>query len=816
MKFGHFDDQNKEYVITSPRTPLPWINYLGCENFFSLVSNTCGGYSFYKDAKLLRLTRYRYNNVPYDSNGHYYYIKDGDTIWNPGWMPSKTELDSYECRHGMGYSVFTGVKNGLMAQLTDFVPMGSTCEINKLTLKNTSDKKKDFSVFSYVEFCLWNAMDDMTNFQRNFSTGEVEIHAGGSQLFHKTEYRERRNHYAVYAVNASVDGFDTDRDSFLGAYGENSAPSVVVNDQSKNSVASGWSPVGSHHLKIALEPGEEKTYIFVLGYVENPVNEKWVGRAEDGIINRAPADALLARFDTTEKADAALAELKAYWDKLLGHFTISSSEEKLDRMVNVWHQYQCMVTFNMSRSASYFESGIGRGMGFRDSCQDLLGFVHLIPDRARERILDIAATQFEDGSAYHQYQPLTKKGNADIGSGFNDDPLWLIAAAAAYIKETGDYSILDESTPYDSDPSKATDFMEHLRRSFNYTINHLGPHGLPQIGRADWNDCLNLNCFSEEPGESFQTFGPSEGPNAESVFIAGMFVKYGKDYVEICRHKGLCDEAAKAQKAIEQMEKTVMDAGWDGEWYLRAYDHYKHKIGSKECEDGKIFIEPQGFCVIAEIGKDEGLCLKAMQSVEKYLDTKYGIVLLQPPYHRYHVELGEISSYPPGYKENAGIFCHNNPWISIAETIIGRGNRAWQVYTRTCPAYIEDISEIHRTEPYVYSQMIAGKDAPNFGEAKNSWLTGTAAWNFVAVSQYILGVIPDWDGLKIDPSIPHEWDGFTISRQFRGATYDVTVKNPNHVCKGVVSVTVDGKAIEGNVLPVFADGKNHAVEVVMG
>lgn len=556
MKFGHFDDQNKEYVITSPRTPLPWINYLGCENFFSLVSNTCGGYSFYKDAKLLRLTRYRYNNVPYDSNGHYYYIKDGDTIWNPGWMPSKTELDSYECRHGMGYSVFTGIKNGLMAQLTDFVPMGSTCEINKLTLKNTSDKKKDFSVFSYVEFCLWNAMDDMTNFQRNFSTGEVEIHAGGSQLFHKTEYRERRNHYAVYAVNASVDGFDTDRDSFLGAYGENSAPSVVVNDQSKNSVASGWAPVGSHHLKVALEPGEEKTYIFVLGYVENPVNEKWVGRAEDGIINRAPADALLARFDTTEKADAALAELKAYWDKLLGHFSISSSEEKLDRMVNVWHQYQCMVTFNMSRSASYFESGIGRGMGFRDSCQDLLGFVHLIPDRARERILDIAATQFEDGSAYHQYQPLTKKGNADIGSGFNDDPLWLIAAAAAYIKETGDYSILDESTPYDSDPSKTTDFMEHLRRSFNYTINHLGPHGLPQIGRADWNDCLNLNCFSEEPGESFQTFGPSEGPNAESVFIAGMFVKYGKDYVKICRHKGLCDEADTAQKAIEQMEKT--------------------------------------------------------------------------------------------------------------------------------------------------------------------------------------------------------------------------------------------------------------------
>ncbi len=817
MKFGHFDDVNKEYVITSPKTPLPWINYLGCENFFSLVSNTCGGYSFYKDAKLLRLTRYRYNNVPYDSNGHYYYINEAGTIWNPGWMPSKTELDSYECRHGMGYSVFTGVKNGLKAELTDFVPMGDTCEVNELTLTNESNATKEFSVFSYVEFCLWNAMDDMTNFQRNFSTGEVEIHGEGSQLYHKTEYRERRNHYAVFAVNAPVFGFDTDRDSFLGAYGENRAPEVVVNAASKNSVASGWAPVGSHQLKVTLAPGESKTYVFVLGYIENPVAEKWIGRAEDGIINRTPANAMLDRYNTTEKADAALAALKAYWNDLLSHFTVSSSEEKLDRMVNVWHQYQCMVTFNMSRSASYFESGIGRGMGFRDSCQDLLGFVHLIPDRARQRILDIASTQFEDGSAYHQYQPLTKKGNADIGSGFNDDPLWLIAGTAAYIKETGDYSILDEITPYDNDDSKATDFMEHLRRSFNYTIHHLGPHGLPQIGRADWNDCLNLNCFSEEPGESFQTFGPSEGPNAESVFIAGMFVKYGKDYVEICKHRGLMDEAKKAKEEIAKMEATVLDAGWDGEWFLRAYDHYKNKIGSKECEDGQIFIEPQGFCVMAEIGLEQGNCLKAMQSVEKHLDTEYGIVLLQPPYHRYHVELGEISSYPPGYKENAGIFCHNNPWISIAETVIGRGNRAWQVYTRTCPAYIEDISEIHRTEPYVYSQMIAGKDAPNFGEAKNSWLTGTAAWTFLDVSQYILGIRPDYDGLLIDPCIPSKLDGFDAKRDFRGVTYRISVKNPDHVEKGIKKLIVNGTEVAGSLIPLdLVSGKEVIVEAVMG
>ena len=811
MKFGHFDDVNKEYVITSPRTPLPWINYLGCEDFFSLKSNTCGGYSFYKDAKLLRLTRYRYNNVPLDSNGLYYFIKDGDTVWNPGWMPTKTELDDYKCRHGLGYSVFEGKKNGISAVLTDFVPMGTACEVNKLTLTNESDEKKDFTLFSYVEFCLWNAMDDMTNFQRNFSTGEVEIH--GSTIYHKTEYRERRNHYAIFSVNADIDGFDTDRDSFLGAYGENRAPEVVMTGKAKNSVASGWAPVGSHQINISLAPGESRDLVFVLGYVENKKDEKWEGLNK---VNRKPAEAMLAKFDTTEKADQALADLKAYWNSLLSHFTVSSSEEKLDRMVNVWHQYQCMVTFNMSRSASYFESGIGRGMGFRDSCQDLLGFVHLIPDRARQRILDIASTQFEDGSAYHQYQPLTKKGNADIGSGFNDDPLWLIAGTAAYIKETGDYSILDEITPYDNDASRATDFMEHLRRSFNYTVNHLGPHGLPLIGRADWNDCLNLNCFSEEPGESFQTFGPSEGPNAESVFIAGMFVKYGKDYAAICRHRGLEEEAKEAEKQIEKMEQTVLDAGWDGEWYLRAYDHYKHKIGSKECEEGKIFIEPQGFCVIAEIGLKDGYCLKAMESVEKHLDTKYGIVLLQPCYTRYHVELGEITSYPGGYKENAGIFCHNNPWISIAETVVGRGNRAWQVYTRTCPAYIEDISEIHRTEPYVYSQMIAGKDAPNFGEAKNSWLTGTAAWTFLDVSQYILGIRPDYDGLVVDPCIPASLNGFSAKRDFRGVTYHITVKNPNGAEKGVASMTVDGTPVEGNMIPFDGSKKEVQVEVVMG
>ena len=718
MKFGHFSDTAREYVITTPRTPLPWINYLGSEAFFSLVSHTAGGYSFYKDAKLRRITRYRYNNVPADSNGRYCYIKDGDTVWNPCWQPTQTELDSYECRHGLGYSIITGKKNSLTAKLELFVPVGDNCEIDRLVLTNESDVPKSFTVFSYLEFCLWNAVDDSTNFQRNFSTGEVEVE--GSTIYHKTEYRERRNHYALFTVNTPIDGFDTSRDAFLGAWRSNANPEVVENGRCTNSVAHGWAPVGAHQVNVTLQPGESRSLIFVLGYIENPEDEKW---AAPGVINKTRAQAMAARYATDAQVDAALARLHDHWNNLLSTYSVKSSDEKLDLMVNTWNQYQCMVTFNMSRSASYYESGTGRGMGFRDSCQDLLGFVHLIPARARERILDIAATQFPDGSAYHQYQPLTKKGNMDIGSGFNDDPLWLIAAVYAYLGETGDYSILDEPVDFDNDHSLAQPLLEHLRRSFGYLRTHKGPHGLPLIGRADWNDCLNLNCFSKEPGESFQTTGPSEGPVAESVFIAGMYVKYGNQFAEILDSTGHTDEAAAVRAEVAEMEHTVLTAGWDGSWFRRAYDAFGHVIGGEECEEGKIFIEPQGMCVMAGIGVDTGEAVTALQSVKDKLDTKYGIVLLQPAYTKYHLELGEISSYPPGYKENAGIFCHNNPWVSCAETVVGHGDRAFEIYKKTCPAYIEDISEIHRTEPYVYSQMVAGRDAATLGEAKNSWLT---------------------------------------------------------------------------------------------
>ena len=825
MKFGHFDDAKREYVITTPRTPYPWINYLGTQGFFSLISNTAGGYSFYKDARLRRITRYRYNNVPIDMGGRYFYINDNGTIWNPGWSPVKTELDAYECRHGMGYTVITGKKNDLKAEVTFFVPQDYDGEVQQVVLTNEGKSDKTFKFWSFAEWCLWDAQDDSNNFQRNFSTGRVEIK--DSVIYHKTEYRDRRNHYAFYSVNDKIDGYDTDRDSFIGLYNGFGDPQAVKEGKAYNSFADGWAPIASHYKEITLKAGETKTLVFVLGYVEMPQNQKF--EADGKTINKVKALEMIEKFNTPEKFAAGMKDLKAYWDKLLGILTVDTPEDKVNRMVNIWNQYQCMVTFNLSRSASYFESGIGRGMGFRDSNQDILGFVHQIPDRAKERIIDIASTQFPDGGCYHQYSPLTKKGNADIGGDFSDDPLWLILSVSAYIKESGDWSILDEMVPYDNDMSKAQTMLEHLKVSFYRIVNNLGPHGLPLAMRADWNDCINLSCFSDTPGESFQTYTnpkfKAEGGYskvAESVFVAALFTFAGPNYVSILNHVGKKDEAAKAQAEIDKMKKVMMESAWDGNWFIRAYDANGEKMGSKDCEESKIFIEPQGFAIMSDIDKDA--TEKTLKAIDENLNCEFGLVLNYPAFTKYHVQYGEISTYPQGYKENGGIFTHNNAWIICAAAYAGKGDQAFKYYSEIAPSYTEETSDIHKTEPYVYGQMIGGKEAgsdignggKNYGQGKNSWLTGTAAWNMVAISQYILGIKPDFDGLMINPSIPSSWDGFKATRLFRGAKYNITIKNPNHVCKGVKSLVVDGKAVDGCVVP-FVEGKKEVnVEITLG
>jgi cellobiose phosphorylase len=810
--YGHFDDFNKEYIITRPDTPLPWINYLGCDKYFGIISNTAGGYSFYLDARMRRLTRYRYNNVPADTGGRYLYIKDNDTVWNPGWKPTKTSLDGYSCRHGMGYTVIKGQKNGIEAEITYFVPLMENLEIWNVRLINHTNQEKKLTIFSFVEFCLWDAVDDMTNFQRNFNTGEVEVEDGN--IFHKTGYRERRNHYAYFACNQKIDGFDTSRDAFIGIYNGFENPDAITKGKCTGSIANGGSPIGAHQLNITLKPKEETKFHFLLGYIENKEDQKF---SAPNIINKETFRAKIIVYNTTQAVERAFNELRTYWAELLGRYNVDIDNEHVARMVNVWNQYQCMVTFNLSRSASLYESGISRGMGFRDSNQDILGFVHMIPQKARQRILDIAAIQLSDGSCYHQYQVLTREGNKEVGGGFNDDPLWLILSVCAYIKETGDFPILKEAVGYSDRPESTATILDHLYLSIDYTLKNLGPHNLPLIGHADWNDCLNLNCFSKTPGESFQLAGDITGGVAESVMIAGLFLYVCKELEALLNQTGAQKEKIdKLQRGFELIKKAVEENGWDGKWFLRAYDYYGTKIGSEECVEGKIFIEPQGWCIMGGVGLEDGKGQKALESVEEYLSTTYGIVLLQPAYSRYHLNLGEISSYPPGYKENGGIFCHNNTWISIAETVLGNGDKAFDYYLRICPSTKENIIETYRCEPYCYAQMIAGKDAAVYGEAKNSWLTGAAAWSFIVISQAILGIKPDYQGLLIDPCIPKNWKGYSITRLYRGVKYHITVKNPDGISKGIKRLSVNGKSVKGNLIPYKKENEEVKVIVTLG
>jgi len=817
MRYGYFDDDQREYVITRPDTPLPWINFLGCEDYFGIISNTAGGYSFYKDARLRRLTRYRYNNAPLDTGGRYIYLRDDDapspTCWSPSWQPTRIPLEEYECRHGMGYTTIRSRLNGITAHMRYFIPLGVNLEVWELTLTNLRPQNANLSVFASIEFCLWDAMDDATNFQRNYSVGEVEVVDG--VIYHKSEYRERRDHFAYFACSEMLAGFDTNREAFLGPYRGFDAPASVERGSLGNSITHGWQPVGATHSRLHLPAGGSKTIIYLLGYHENPVDQKF-DPSGTPMVNKRSVTPIIRKYLQETEVETAFTQLQAYWDGLLARLQVQTPDVHTDRMVNTWNVCQMMAAFNFSRSASYFESGIGRGMGFRDSNQDLLGFVHLLPAQARHRILDLSATQLPTGGAYHQYQPLTKRGNNEVGSGFNDDPLWLVLAVAAYIAETGDWDILDELVPYDNAPGSEESLYRHLERSMQYTLDRLGPHGLPLIGRADWNDCLNLNCFSESPGQSFQTTTNKDGKVAESVFIAGLFIRAARDMVQMARKREGEATRKAYTEAIALMEQAVWQAGWDGAWFRRAYDDLGQPVGSRECIEGQIFIEPQGMCVMAGLGISDSRAKQALDSVAEMLATPHGILLHQPGYTHYYLNLGEISSYPPGYKENGSIFCHTNPWIMIAEAMLGNGARAHDYYLRINPSKREEISDVHRCEPYVYAQMIAGREAPTYGEAKNSWLTGAAAWNYVAITQWILGIRPELTGLRLDPCLPPEWDSFSVLRNYRGHRLHINVFNPQHVSRGLLMLKLDGKQVEGNLLILDDDGADHQVEVWLG
>lgn len=804
MKFGYFDNQNKEYVITQPNTPLPWINYLGSDEYCALMSNTAGGYSFYVDPREQRITRYRYNNIPFDEGGRYIYVRDNKTseYYSPTWQPVRKKLDFYECRHGMGYTTIYTKFRGFEVKITYFVPLGENLEIWSMDISSLTDR--DVSIFSFIEFCLWDAVGDSTNYQRTWNIGQA--HCEGSTIIHNTLYGNWKKILAFFSCSEKISGFDTQRKNFLGNFGYNSLmhPEVVTRGKSTNSKAIGWDPIGSHQINLKLKAKKNYNIIFTLGTAKSSKEAKLIS----------------AKFLKKAVIEKELKKLKEYWEENLSNFQAETPDHEMNLMLNTWNQYQCMTTFNWSRYASYFESGIGRGMGFRDACQDTLGFCHMIPEKVKQRILELAGIQFERGDAYHQFSPITKKGDL---WGYSDDSLWLILAVANYIKETGDASILKLKAPFSPLPQteakamlghhayiyeeksktsavKTGTIYEHLKRAIKFSSENIGPHGLPLSGFADWNDCLNMT-----------------GPNckAESVFTAQLLIYACREMLEIAEIAKNKNDKKEFEKIILQMAQKLNKYAWDGAWWRRAFDDSGSPVGSAKNHEARIFLETQPWAVMAGIS-DQERAQACMDSVHKDLYTKHGILLLQPAFRTYHPELGEISTYPKGLKENGSIFCHPNPWAIIAESILGRGSIAYDYYRAILPSAQNDSAELRKVEPYVYCQMVAGKDHPDFGEGKNSWLTGSAAWNFVAASQYMLGIRPHYDGIIIDPCIPKNWKGYKVTRVFRGTTYIINVKNIYKVHKRVSVIKLDGKRISGNMIPALKDGKTHQVEVIMG
>jgi cellobiose phosphorylase len=781
-KYGYFDRRNREFVITRPDTPTPWINYLGAEEYCALMSNTAGGYSFHRDPRDRRITRFRYNNIPPDRPGRYIYVRDQEngTYWSATWQPVvQAKRYRYECRHGLGYTKILSESQGIATETTYFVPLQENVEFWVAKVRNTSKKTRKLTLFTYAEFCLWHAEMDMTDFQYTLNIAKAEL--DGNIIFHETEYAPdaQRFNLSFFASSKKPSGYDCDREAFIGPYRSEADPRAVTEGRSFNSFSSGGNPIASMAIDLSLDPGQEKDVVFILGVADR----------------KSQARAIAKKYKSVTAVIKKLGELKRYWEASLGTYQVKTPDADVDIMVNTWNQYQCRTTFNWSRFASYYEAGIGRGMGFRDSNQDTLGVVHSIPKRVKERIKELAANQFKNGSSYHKFFPLTKTGEK---GGYSDDPLWLILAVAGYIKETGDRAFLNERVSY-IDGGKGI-MYEHLKRAIDFVWSERGEKGFTLMRFADWNDCLNLGTDNER---------------AETTWVPELHYLAIREFLRLADLQEKESDMKKYAALGEKIKRNFNKRAWDGAWFIRGIDKNGKAVGSKRNKKGKIYLNTQAWAVMSGIA-DEKRSFTCMDMVKKHLDSKYGVMLMAPAYSAFDPILGAITTFAPGLKENGGIFCHSNPWAMIAETILGRGDRAFEYYKKILPPVKNRIADTHQTECYVYSQFITGKDNPHFGRARNSWLTGTAAWNMVAISQYILGIRPEHAGLMVNPCIPRAWKRFTVKRKFRNAAYVIEVRNPKRVSRGVQSLIVDGKRVAGNIIPDFGDKKTHRVEAVLG
>lgn len=778
MEFGYFNKGTREYVITRPDTPTPWINYLGQKEYCALVSNTGGGYSFFRDPRERRITRYRYNSLPADRPGRYVYLRDNRTgrYWSATWQPTcgAAAASGYECRHGLGYTAIRLERERIVSSLTYFVPAHENLEVWLLGLVNLAPVARQFSLFSYVEFCLWQAVMDMQDFQYSLNISRADCL--GSTIYHLTPNPSAA--VGFFSTTDTLAGFDTDREAFIGNYRDESAPAAVEEGRSRNSRNRGGNPIGSHHLKVTLAPGAQRQLAFVLGVAAD----------------KSEAQAKARRFTRPDFVRLELERLKAGWLDKLGNLQVETPDGDLDLMINTWNQYQCRTTFNWARSASYYESGIGRAIGFRDANQDTLGLLHVDAAAVKARILDLAANQFSAGDSFHQYFPLTKKGDR---RGYSDDHLWLVLSTAYYIRETADLGILASRVAF-ADRGSAT-LYDHLLAAIRFSARDTGRHGLPLLRYADWNDCLN-----------------NTGSASESVWVAQFFCYASRELAALA---GLINRQADARRllgAARCMARRINRCAWDGNWYVRMFDQRGRPVGSKKCrQGGAIYLNTQSWAVLSAVA-DRQRALRCLDAARHRLLTRYGLKLMAPAYRAFDPSVGAIGTFSPGLKENGGIFCHANPWAVIAETMLGRGDLAFDYYRRILPAALNGQAEVHKTEPYVYSQFFAGDESPEFGRARNSWLTGSAAWNFVAATCYILGVRPQAAGLTVDPCIPRRWKGFIMQRSFRGRRYHIEVRNPSAVSHGVQSIEVDGRKIRTPVLPLVKGSKACSVKVTLG
>jgi cellobiose phosphorylase len=785
LEYGYFSKDYREYAITKPDTPTPWINYLGNSEYCAMISNTAGGYSFHKDPRNRRITRYRYNNIPTDRPGRYIYIRDSKTgkYWSPTWQPTLTKLDSYECRHGLGYTKISSSLYGIESNVNYFVPVDHNLEIWTITLKNTSSEDMYLKIFSYCEFCLWDAARDQNDLQSIQFVG-ISRYNDGAILYH---FFDENTGYAFFTSSEKIESYDCNRESFIGKYRDESNPEAVERGECFRSEAIGGNPIAATCSSVSLKPMESKTIIYVQGVAKE----------------KSEAKSLVLKFIDKGNVENEFQKLREHWSSYLIKMNVETEDSDFDTMLNVWNQYQCRVTFDWSRYVSFYETGIGRGMGFRDCCQDILGVVHAFPKRVRQRIIDLAKVQFENGRVYHIYFPLTGEGDfpyyvkKDMPF-FSDDHLWLILAVTEYVKETGDFSIIGEEVGFVDGP--ATSIYKHMQRSISFAQSKMGNHSLPLLGTADWNDPLSI-----------------PGPNnaAESVFAAMLFHKALAELAELSNESGMSREAQEYSDLAKKTKNHLNKIAWDGKWYIRAFDDSGKPIGSKKCEEGRIYLNTQSWSVLSGIAAD-ARGQRSMDSVKEYLDTKHGLALLAPAYSRYYSEIGALTSYAPGLKENGSIWSHANAWAIIAECMLGRGNQAYEYYRKLAPPASNEMAEIRKSEPYVYAQTIAGVNHPSFGEAKQSWLTGTAAWMMKAATNWIFGVRPQYQGLLVDPCVPTSWRSFRMTRQFRDTIYDIAFSNPNGVSKGIKAIQVDGWPFETNLLPAFSDGKTHKISITMG